>query len=180
MFEPCLSWIFSFNQHSKPRWFGVGGSMMGSFHKTRNWDMCNLPKVMQLVVGLTASKVILWSSFLHVCVCVCVCVHAQPCLTLCDPMDCSPPGFSVHGFLSQGYWSGCHFLLRGIFPTQGSNSRLLHCRWILYHWVTWEAPRIKGNTLNNPLTVLPKICCSTNYDCFRLFYHCLSIGVKRL
>ena len=24
---------------------------------------------------------------------------AQPCLTLCDPKDCSPPGFSVHGNL---------------------------------------------------------------------------------
>jgi len=24
---------------------------------------------------------------------------AQPCLTLCDPMDCSPPGSSVHGIL---------------------------------------------------------------------------------
>ena len=28
---------------------------------------------------------------------------------------------------------GCHFLLQGIFPTQGSNSGLLHCRQILYH-----------------------------------------------
>ena len=28
---------------------------------------------------------------------VCACVHAQLCLTLCDPMDCSPPGSSVHG-----------------------------------------------------------------------------------
>ena len=37
-----------------------------------------------------------------VCVCVCVCVCAQSlqwCLTLCDPVDCSPPGFSVHGVL---------------------------------------------------------------------------------
>ena len=39
---------------------------------------------------------------IHVCVCVCVCmcVHAkslQLSLTLCDPMDCSPPGFSDHG-----------------------------------------------------------------------------------
>ena len=33
------------------------------------------------------------------CVCVCVCFMAQSCLTLCDPMDCSPPGFSVHGIL---------------------------------------------------------------------------------
>ena len=32
------------------------------------------------------------------CVCVCVLV-AQSCLTLCDPMDCSPPGSSVHGIL---------------------------------------------------------------------------------
>ena len=32
---------------------------------------------------------------------------------------------------------GCHFLLQGIFPTQGSNQILLG-RWILYHWVTWE------------------------------------------
>ena len=36
-----------------------------------------------------------------VCVCVCVCVcmhaHAQLCSTLCDPMDCSPLGSSVHG-----------------------------------------------------------------------------------
>ena len=28
---------------------------------------------------------------------------------------------------------GCHFLLQGIFPTQGSNLCLLHCVWILYH-----------------------------------------------
>ena len=28
---------------------------------------------------------------------------------------------------------GCHFLLQGIVPTQGSNPYLLHCRWILYH-----------------------------------------------
>ena len=32
-----------------------------------------------------------------VCVCVCVCIHAQSCLTLCEPMDYSLPGSSVHG-----------------------------------------------------------------------------------
>ena len=30
---------------------------------------------------------------------------AQSCLTLCDPVDCSPPGSSVHGFSRQEYWS---------------------------------------------------------------------------
>ena len=35
-----------------------------------------------------------------VCVCVCVCVLVtQSCPTLCDLMDCSPPGSSVHGTL---------------------------------------------------------------------------------
>ena len=30
---------------------------------------------------------------------VCGCMHAQSCLTLCNSMDCSPPGSSVHGIL---------------------------------------------------------------------------------
>ena len=36
------------------------------------------------------------------------------------------------GFTKQEYYSGCHFLLQGIFPTQGMNLGLLHCRQILY------------------------------------------------
>ena len=39
---------------------------------------------------------------IKVCVCVCVCVArggGQSHLTLCNPMDCSPPGSSVHGIL---------------------------------------------------------------------------------
>ena len=57
---------------------------------------------------------------------------AQSCPTLCDPMDWSPPGSSVHGD-SPGKNSavGCHALLQGIFPTQGSNPGLPHCRQIL-------------------------------------------------
>ena len=35
----------------------------------------------------------------HTCVCVCVCLVAQLCPTLCNPMDCSPPGSSIHGIL---------------------------------------------------------------------------------
>ena len=42
------------------------------------------------------------------------------------------PPLSVE-FSRQEYWSGCHFLLQGIFLTQGSNPGLLHCRQILYH-----------------------------------------------
>ena len=53
---------------------------------------------------------------------------------LCDPMDFSPPGSSVHGDSpGKNTEMGCHFLLPGVFPTQGSNPGLPHCRRILYH-----------------------------------------------
>ena len=42
-------------------------------------------------------------------------------------------------FLGKKTGLGCHFLLQGIFPSQGSNLHLLLDRSILYHWVTWEA-----------------------------------------
>ena len=57
------------------------------------------------------------------------CVHAkslQSCPTLCGPMDCSPPGSSVHE-ISPGKNTGvgCHAPLQGTFLTQGSNLCLL-------------------------------------------------------
>ena len=50
------------------------------------------------------------------------------------PHDCSPPGSSVHGDSpGKNIGAGCHALLQGIFPTQGLNPHLPHCRQILYH-----------------------------------------------
>ena len=48
------------------------------------------------------------------------------------------------GFSRQEYWSGCHSLLQGIFPTQGLNPGLLHCRQILY-------PLSQLGTISTPL-----------------------------
>ena len=57
--------------------------------------------------------------FCHHCMC------AQSCLTLCDPMDCSPPGYSVHGILqAKNTGAGCHVLLQEIFLTQELNLSL--------------------------------------------------------
>ena len=55
------------------------------------------------------------------------------CPTLCDPMDCSPLGSSVHGD-SPGKDTGVgrYALLQGIFPTQGSEPGLPHCEQIIY------------------------------------------------
>ena len=88
------------------------------------------------------------------------CMHAQSlqsCPTLCNPMDCSPPGSSVHG-ISPGKNTGvgCYVLLQRIFLTQGLNLSLLwllHCQWILYHWATREdphGPRFYLSSSSNP------------------------------
>ena len=62
----------------------------------------------------------------------CVCLVTQLCPTLCDPMDCMQPTRFLRpwGFPGKNTGVGCHFLLQGIFLTQGSNQHLL-C--LLYH-----------------------------------------------
>ena len=64
---------------------------------------------------------------------------AQSCLTLFDPMGRGPHGQSVArqaplslGFSRQDYWSGLPYPSPWIFPTQGLNPGLLHCKWILH------------------------------------------------
>ena len=62
------------------------------------------------------------------------CMHAKllhSCSTLCNPVDCSPPGSSVHGDSpGKNTRVGCHALLQGIFLAQGLNPHLSH----LLHW----------------------------------------------
>ena len=67
----------------------------------------------------------------------------QLCLTLCDPMNCSPTGSSVRGISQAENWSGLPFLLQGLFLTQRWNPHLPNYRQILYHWATWEHLIIK-------------------------------------
>ena len=59
---------------------------------------------------------------LQMCVCVCVCVHAclvaHLCLTLYDPMDCSPPG-SLSIAFSRQHWSGLPSPPPGGLPDPG-------------------------------------------------------------
>ena len=56
---------------------------------------------------------------------------------------------------------GCHFLLQGIFPTQGSNPGLLcllYCRWIIYYWATWEALNF-----HEMISYMPVHTCNWNF-----------------
>ena len=73
---------------------------------------------------------------------VCECVCAGSCPTLCDPMDCSPPGAPVHGTL----WARIlEWVLtsssRGSSQPRDCLSCLLHWQVDSYHHITWEAPR---------------------------------------
>ena len=62
---------------------------------------------------------------------LCCAKSLQSSPTLCDPMDCSPSGYSVYE-VSPGKNTGvgCHALLQGISPIQGFNPHLLR----LLHW----------------------------------------------
>ena len=55
-----------------------------------------------------------------------------------DSLPIEPPGKPQN----TGVGVGSHFLLQGIFPTQGWNLGLSHCRWILYHLSHQGSPRI--------------------------------------
>ena len=70
----------------------------------------------------------------------CCCLVAKSCPTFWHPMDCAQAPLCM-GFPRQEYWisqarilkeMGWHFLLQGIFLTQGLNLGLLHCRLISY------------------------------------------------
>ena len=76
-----------------------------------------------------------------------LCLITQPCLTLCKPMYCIPPGmYCAWNSPGKNTGVGSCSLLQVIFPTQGSNWGLLHCRRILYQlsyqgsWYGTEVP----------------------------------------
>ena len=102
----------------------------------------------------------------------------QSCLTLCNPMDCSLPGSSVHGDSpDKNTGVGCHALLQGIFPTQGSNLGLPHCRQILYcpsHWGCPVSEQINSSCFKQPglvelLDKIQEIFLETQWDPSWLF-----------
>ena len=76
-----------------------------------------------------------------------VCSFAQLCPTLCDPIDCSPPGFSAHGIsqASMLAWVPISPCLGTLQHRDWSCTFCGSCpgRWILYCWATWEAHRRK-------------------------------------
>ena len=117
---------------------------------SRSLSRCQgLPRALENVTSLCFSQLLFcfccgcrsqWGALTTtLCVCVCECVRActRSCLTLCDPMDWSPPGSSVHEIFQARTleWVAISSL-QGIFPTQGSNPCLLR----LLHWQVSSLP----------------------------------------
>ena len=81
---------------------------------------------------------------------------AQSYLTLCDPMDCSPPGSSVHGILWQEYWSGLPCPSPVIFFREWFHFLWIYIQiwdfWIMFFFFFFF------NFFRNPYVVLHSVC----------------------
>ena len=96
----------------------------------RTWKGISSPSLIH-----TSLTCVLWLGWyckpVCVCVCVCVCVRAQSCPTLRDPVDCSPPGSSVHG-ISQTWileWVASSF-----WNSFSDQAPLVSCAFSCFHW----------------------------------------------
>ena len=81
------------------------------------------------------------------------CSVGKSCPALYDLMDCSLPGSSVHGiFPGRNTGVGCHFLLQGIFLTQGLNQWSLVSPALANRFftasATWEGRKVSGGQDN--------------------------------
>ena len=76
---------------------------------------------------------------------------AKSCLTLASPMDCRPPGSSVHGFSRQEYRSGLPFPPPGNLPDPAIELASPAPQWILYCWAIKTGPFREGP---NPMRLM--------------------------
>ena len=95
------------------------------------------PTVVEILIVKEKCNIFFLCSSVLPSLLLCMCVKSlQLCPTLWDPLDCSPPGFSVHGII-QARILECVAMpsSMGIFPAQGPNPHLLHllhCKQILF------------------------------------------------
>ena len=115
------------------------------------WSQYSLPQqLISWFIGLSCSEQCdlglsntLGHHFIGPLACwVCMLSHVSCVWLFVIPMDCSPPASSVSGDSpDKNTGVGCRALLQGIFPIQGSNPGLRHCRWSLYHLTHQGSPK---------------------------------------
>ena len=89
------------------------------------------------------------------------------CLTLCNPMDCSPPGSTVHlEFSRQKYWSGQTFSSPGNLPDPGIKPRSPALQVDSFVWATREEREGNSASLTGPAEAVVELCATmSSYFC---------------
>ena len=93
-----------------------GSSLSMGFSRQEYWSGLPLPSLNSPTIGKKRKRI------------------SQSCLTLLQPQELYPTRLLCPlGSPGKSTGAGSHAVLQGIFPTQGSNPGLLHCRWTFYH-----------------------------------------------
>ena len=109
-------------------WDGITDSMDISLSNSWRWWWTGRPGMLR---GVTESDTTEWDGLNWMRLltirgsCHCCCLVAKSCPTLCDPMDCSPPGSSVPG---KNTGMGCHLLLQGLLHQPAGSLPFSHQR----------------------------------------------------
>ena len=132
----CSTWVSQFSR-SSGIWFPDQRSNPSALHWEHRVLATGSPRTSSALLLLTAylTYIIYNSTFVGVC----SCAHAQSCLTLCDAIDCSPPGSSVHGIF-QAKIPECvaiSFSRGPSRPRDRTHISYVSCigRRVLYHWL---------------------------------------------
>ena len=110
LFSYFCSLAFVFFHDSIPECLPSSGTLCGFFQRV--WSGVWISTSIGLYCGCWALGISSWHFLFHLLV---LCLVSQTCLTLCNPMDCSPPGSSTR----QEYWSGLPFPFPGGLSNPG-------------------------------------------------------------
>ena len=128
---------------------------MTGFYSTENIQ--SVPKDLFYIIQFR-----IWSTdLMSVCVCVCVCVSHSVVSLFATPWTIAHQDLCHGNSPHKNTGVGCHSCLQGIFPTQGLNLGLLHCRQVLYHLSHQGNPRV-GESIS--CLVVSGLLCPTLCD----------------
>ena len=123
------------------KWVTISFSIGSSQPIYPAWDSCTSRQMLSPL-----------SCYYYVCTCA---KSLQSCPTLCDPMDCGPPGSSVHGILQ------ARILKWVAVPSSRGSSRF---RLSLLHWQVVSLPLVPPATPRRLILVFNSVFFSLSYS----------------
>ena len=120
-------WSFSFSISPSNEYSGL------IFFRMDCLDLLAVQRTLKSLLQLHSSKAsilqcsafLIVNSHIHACMHACMAMSLQSCPTLCDHIDSSPPGSSIHRTLGKNTGVGCHFLLQHPYMNTGKTIALM-------------------------------------------------------